>query len=1130
MAGKSVLEAQTACCEKKGGSDQSKNGDQNRFSARAKPGPGPTVLRDHSNQTFVVDGTTGHAYFLSLPPTSTPSPPVMPPDVHFSALATDDVASLLHPSIVPSMTSANIMEYSWLALQDELMASVDWHTNKRTVVDLAAISVSCIDATTRRTPVSLETSPFLLDSACTTHISPDRSDFISLHPINNRFVKGVGGSSITAVGIGSIKLVIAKGTMITLENVLFIPASTVRLLSIACLTDSLQCTVSFDSSNVLLQKRSGSFIVSGSRLPAKNLYKLNCSKLLVEHAFIGQLCVPTLDTWHHRLGHTNNQSIYDMATKRMASGMPVNLSTSPPKCDHCILGKQVESPVPKVRSGECSVRRLGIIWVDLTGPEAVVSAMGNHYVMNVVDNHTSFPWTFLLKQKSDAFPTLKAWALQAESEVKERISIIRSDNGELKSGEMDAWCDSNGYTRQYTAPYTSSHIGRVERLHLTIMNKACTMHIQTGLPPNRWDEFCQTSGYLSARTPSWSIGKTPYKAWFGVRPDLSHLREIGSRAFVLIQSPDPKIYPRSYECVLIGYSTNAKTYCCYHRASHKVVESFHVKFIKHKGDVAWPLQPGRILPGLPTPTAQVFRLATIEEEPDIDAPTPTPYNPFSPLAPILELCEPDVVTDVTGGGPASDPFPDIPHEDPTPAPAVDVTMPPPRRSARNPAPSECASAATGVPYINHVSRTSDESRASTRHVKEECTLAKDNHRHHVLELRTALQEEPPNFCPGSVPHVDPSLLAQLPFASEDEIALLQEAFAASSCPDNNPDDPPTLADTLGLPDHASWLEGIHEELNGLRKMGVYKLVPRSSVPAGHKILKGKWVFRLKHNENAEPVHYKAHLCVKGFLQVFGQDYLETTSPTAQMESICILLHIAASMNWDVHQVDIKTAFLYGLLTANEVQWMEQPEGFVTPGKEDWVWELQRGLYGMKQSGRIWNKTMNKAMASWGFMRLTSDPCLFYQNHNNNIILAAVHVDNFLIAGSSTDEINSFKRELCDLWSISDLGEATFCVGIAISCDRSKRTVSISQTALLDCIVTQFGQSNADPISTPMDENAKLQRLPANESLSPEAMHDIAALPYQSLVGSLMYLAIGTCPDIAYAVSKLTQFLDCYRRC
>jgi hypothetical protein len=115
--------------------------------------------------------------------------------------------------------------------------------------------------------------------------------------------------------------------------------------------------------------------------------------------------------------------------------------------------------------------------------------------------------------------------------------------------------------------------------------------------------------------------------------------------------------------------------------------------------------------------------------------------------------------------------------------------------------------------------------------------------------------------------------------------------------------------------------------------------------------------------------------------------------------------------------------------------MEQPEGFATPGKEDWVWELQRGLYGMKQSGRIWNKTMNKAMASWGFMHLTSDPCLFYRNCNNNIILAAVHVDNFLIAGSSTDEINSFKYELRDLWSISDLGEATFCVGITISRDR-----------------------------------------------------------------------------------------------
>src|SRR5271155_1952916 len=83
-----------------------------------------------------------------------------------------------------------------------------------------------------------------------------------------------------------------------------------------------------------------------------------------------------------------------------------------------------------------------------------------------------------------------------------------------------------------------------------------------------------------------------------------------------------------------------------------------------------------------------------------------------------------------------------------------------------------------------------------------------------------------------------------------------------------------------------------------------------------------------------------------------------------MESWQILLHIAACKGWDIQQIDVKTAFLYGLLPDNETQCMQQPVSFEEPGKETWVWRLKRGLYGMKQSGRIWNKTMNEAMLSW----------------------------------------------------------------------------------------------------------------------------------------------------------------------
>ena len=102
---------------------------------------------------------------------------------------------------------------------------------------------------------------------------------------------------------------------------------------------------------------------------------------------------------------------------------------------------------------------------------------------------------------------------------------------------------------------------------------------------------------------------------------------------------------------------------------------------------------------------------------------------------------------------------------------------------------------------------------------------------------------------------------------------------------------------------------------------------------------------------------------------------------ARMESWRILLHIAASLGWDTQQINIKTVFLYGLLSEEEVQYMEQPAGFEEVRKEDWVWKLQHSLYGMKQSGSIWNTTMNKCMIAWGFTRSTCESCIYYRKQD-----------------------------------------------------------------------------------------------------------------------------------------------------
>ena len=225
MAGKSISEAQQARDAKRSKKSKEKPKDITKGTVGSIIQPG--------NQAYLVDADGKAHEIVSAAPSNTSASSTSNDSVHF--LQTDDLNSI-DPLVLDSMCAADadeythIAEYSWLATQDSLHASVDWRERRRNLddLDLAAITAAPItNVDSWRTSLSLDSSPFLLDSTCTTHILPDCLDFMTLHPIADRTVTGIGGSSIKALGIGTIKLVVARGSSLLLENVLFIPSSTV---------------------------------------------------------------------------------------------------------------------------------------------------------------------------------------------------------------------------------------------------------------------------------------------------------------------------------------------------------------------------------------------------------------------------------------------------------------------------------------------------------------------------------------------------------------------------------------------------------------------------------------------------------------------------------------------------------------------------------------------------------------------------------------------------------------------------------------------------------------------------------------------------------------------------------------
>ena len=366
-----------------------------------------------------------------------------------------------------------------------------------------------------------------------------------------------------------------------------------------------------------------------------------------------------------------------------------------------------------------------------------------------------------------------------------------------------------------------------------------------------------------------------------------------------------------------------------------------------------------------------------------------------------------------------------------------------------------------------------------------------------------------------------------PFDNLDDVLEVMAALG-EDLPDI--EDPTSFRAAMSTEFRDQWKDACESELKGIEEMEVFKLVPRSEVPSGRKVLKGKWVLTVKRDKTGKPTRFKARYVLCGYEQIVGRDYNRTTSPTARMESFRLLLHIAASLDWDMQQFDVKQAFLHGVLDPDEVQFMAQPEGFEVEGKEDWVWHVEKGLYGMHQAGRIWNKTMHEKLIMWGFVRLECEYCVYARKDCEGTVLAAVHVDDFISVASSKQANDAFKLQLKSEWTIAE-GDADFCLGIEIERDRTNKFVYVSQKAMIDRIVEAFGQTDAYPVSTPMVEGANsfLKRPAEDENLSEDEKRALAKLPYRSLIGQLLYPSLGSRPDIAYAVRKLSEFLDCYRR-
>ncbi|KAJ2985252.1 hypothetical protein NUW54_g10210 [Trametes sanguinea] len=283
-------------------------------------------------------------------------------------------------------------------------------------------------------------------------------------------------------------------------------------------------------------------------------------------------------------------------------------------------------------------------------------------------------------------------------------------------------------------------------------------------------------------------------------------------------------------------------------------------------------------------------------------------------------------------------------------------------------------------------------------------------------------------------------------------------------------------------------------------------------PPDRKPIGCKWVFRLKRDSDGRIVKYKARLVAQGFSQIPGVDYDETFAPVVRLETLQTLLAVGTVLNLDIQVVDIVGAYLNGRL--REEIYMRQPPMYENGRPE--VCHLNRTLYGLKQSGREWNIELDNAFKSLGFTRLMSDQCVYLRTRDSDLAIVAVHVDDMTMLTSSAETTTSIKREISAHFEISDLGPIRQVVGLEVVRDHNAGTTILKQTQYIDRILARFGMSDAKPVDTPLDPNVHLRA--HDGPRGPDARTH-----YQAIVGSLMYAALGTRPDISHAVQQLSQY-------
>jgi hypothetical protein len=306
-----------------------------------------------------------------------------------------------------------------------------------------------------------------------------------------------------------------------------------------------------------------------------------------------------------------------------------------------------------------------------------------------------------------------------------------------------------------------------------------------------------------------------------------------------------------------------------------------------------------------------------------------------------------------------------------------------------------------------------------------------------------------------------------------------------------------------------WIEAMDEEIHAIEKNDTWKL---TYLPENKKAIGVKWVYKTKKNVKGEVQRYKARLVAKGYKQREDIDYGEVFAPIARLETIKLMISLAAQHRWKIYQLNVKSAFLNGFL--EEEIYVEQPLGYIKAKNNSKVYKLKKALYGLKQAPRAWNTRIDRYFQENGFEKCPYEHAIYVKKEaDGSILFACLYVDDLLFTGNNPIMFEAFKKSMVQEFEMTDIGLMAHFLGLEVV--QKEEGIFVSQNSYAKDILERFKMESCNPVSTPVENGVELRK---------SKVGNVDPTYFKSLVGSVRHLTC-TRPNILYGVGLINRYME-----